>query len=228
MSLFDFERLLDPAPMPLEMGYERLSNGVLHVACRTDMQACSGDMLQWWFRSRPNSQQYRWWHPTDHVSSDWFEYTEGTHIGSIHKVEERFSGGPIERLLIQFRNCDEFVSRQSLDLALSSKAISAMICARGGQSWDAPRDQTGRIMGARLLHVARDTHWGCVLRSHFFLGFDLPTIGKSAAQIGEMLPDTVGQALLGHCYTEFMHLSKFLPSLYIAEHRDDVLPKPLW
>lgn len=34
MQLTEADRLLDPAPMVLETGYERLPACVLHIACR--------------------------------------------------------------------------------------------------------------------------------------------------------------------------------------------------
>ena len=107
MQLNEVNRLLDPTPLPLETGYERLPDGVLHVACRTDLHGCTGEMFEWWFRSRPDTQQYIWWHPVDHVSSDWLEGSQDTHVGSIHKVEEFFTGMPAEKLLIQFRPNEE-------------------------------------------------------------------------------------------------------------------------
>ena len=214
-----FDRLLDPAPMPIEMGYERLQSGVAHIACRTDMHGCSGEMLEWWFRFRPNTQHYVWWHPVDHVSSEWLEAKEGTHIGSIHKVEERFTGSPAKQLLIQVREPAEFFSAGSLSRARTAGHVSGLICGRGGESWQAPRDPAGRVMGTRLIHVARDTPWGCALRSHFYLGHDLPLIGKTPEQIRTMIPDEVAPSLLQHCYDEFSFLSRFLPSMFMAENR---------
>lgn len=219
MTMFNVDRLLDPAPLPLEMGYERLPNGVLHIGCRTDLHRCSGEMLEWWFRFKPDTQRYVWWHPVDHVSSDWLEGEKGTHIGSIHKVEERFSGSPAKQLLIQFREPAEFFSAGALDAARRSGALSGIVCARGGESWQAPRDPAGRVMGTRLFHVVRDTDWGAVLRSHFFIGWDLPSIGKTPEAITEMIPDATGPSILAHCYNEFSFLSRFLPSLYVAENR---------
>ena len=92
MNTNEIDRLLDPTPLQLEMGYERLDSGVLHIACRTDLHGCTGAMFEWWFRSRPTTQQYVWWHPVDHIFSDWSEVQPDTHVGSIHKVEERFTG----------------------------------------------------------------------------------------------------------------------------------------
>lgn len=220
MHTSDIDRLLDPVPMPLETGYERLSDGVLHIACRTDMHGCNGEMFEWWFRSRPDTQQYRWWHPVDHVSSEWLECIDGTHIGSIHKVEEFFTGAPKEQLLVQFRDPVEFFNADLYATARLEKRVTGMVCARGGQSWNAPRGPQGQIMGARLFHVVRDTDWGCVLRSHFYLGHDLPGLGKDAVQVQAMVPDAIAPPLLAHCYNEFSFLSRFLPSLFIAENRD--------
>jgi hypothetical protein len=215
----DADRLLDPAPLPLEMGYERLHDGTLHVACRTDLHGCTGEMFEWWFRFRPGTQHYRWWHPVDHLSSTWFEGQPGTHVGSIHKVEETFTGRPMQRLLIQFRDPLEFFSADTYAAARRDGRISAAVCARGGRSWDAPRDDQGRMLGSRLFHIGRDTPWGCALRSHFYLGHDLPAQGLSPDAVRERVPDDAGEALLAHCYDEMSCLSRFLPSLFIAENR---------
>jgi len=223
MKLSETDRLLDPSPMPLEMGWERLDDGVLHVAVRTDMHRCKGEMFEWWFRFRPDTQKYVWWHPVDHVFSDWIEVSEGnedTHVGSIHVVEEFFSGLPADKLSIQFRDSREFFDEQAYLAARGSGAISGAVCGITGFSHEPPRAPDGRLLGGRLLHIARDTDWGCVLRSHFFMGQDLPAMGMSPDQVSEMFPDRFGQALLKHCYDEFTFLSRFLPSLYIAENRD--------
>lgn len=219
LPLAQADRLLDPAPMPLEMGYERLPDGVLHVACRTDLHGCTGEMFEWWFRFRPDTQKYIWWHPVDHVFSDWIGGDGSTHVGSTHKVEEFFSGLPAAQLLIQFREATEFFDKSRYDAARAERRISAAVCGRTGIGWDAPSLPDGRLLGGRLLHIGRDTEWGCALRSHFYMGQDLPAAGKSPKEIEEMLPDAFGAALLQHCYNEFTFLSRFLPSLFIAENR---------
>jgi DAPG hydrolase-like protein len=219
MRLDDVDRLLDPVPMNLETGWERLPDGVLHVACRTDLHGCSGEMFEWWFRFRPDTQKYIWWHPVDHVFSDWLEGVADTHVGSIHKAQEYFSGLPAEKLLIQFRDATEFFDAAAYHRARADKCISAAVCGRVGMGWDAPRLTDGSVLGGRLLHIARDTPWGCALRSHFYIGQDLPATGKSPQEIAGMAPDAFAPALLQHCYNEFTFLSRFLPSLFIAENR---------
>ena len=231
MHLSQVDRLLDPAPMSLEMGWERLDSGVLHVAVRTDLHRCAGEMFEWWFRYRPDTQKYVWWHPIDHVSSDWIEVAQGnedTHVGSIHIVEEFFSGLPADKLSIQFRDAREFFDEDAYAQARRDGQISAAVCGRVGFSHEPPRRADGAVLGGRLLHIARDTEWGCALRSHFYMGQDLPEMGLSAAEIQDIFPDAFGQALLKHCYDEFTFLSRFLPSLFIAENRDERQVSPPW
>ncbi|MFM2288795.1 MAG: hypothetical protein RL684_1938 [Pseudomonadota bacterium] len=219
MRLESCRPLLDPSPMSLETGYERFDNGVLHVACRTDLHDCTGEMFEWWFRFRPDTQKYIWWHPVDHVSSEWIEGSVGTHVGSIHVVEEFFTGLPAVKLSIQFRDSTEFFSASDYAEARRSGAVSASVCARIGLSHQPARDPAGAVLGGRLLHIGRDTPWGLALRSHFYLGQDLPALGKSPSEISTIFSDEFGRGLLQHCYNEFTYLSRFLPSLYIAEHR---------
>ena len=80
------------------------------------------------------------------------------------------------------------------------------------------------MLGGRLIHLARDTEWGMALRSHFFVGADLPDARLSPAEIEQQISDDFGRALLQHAYDEFT----FLPSLYIAEHRHSNPPRAQW
>jgi len=208
MDVTHFDRLLDPSPMPLEMGYQRHANGVLHVAIRTDMHRCSGEMLEWWFRFRPATREYVWWHPLDHIASAWSEVEEDTHIGSIHHVTERFTGSDPEQLAIQFRDPAEF---------FSESALAALVCAQGGPGPMPRRRTDGTVIGTRLAHICRDTPWGMVLRSHFFMGYDLPGLGMPPAAVEQLFPTAHAPLLLQHCYDEFTTLSRFLPSLHNAE-----------
>jgi hypothetical protein len=222
------DRLLDPTPLALEMGYERLDDGVLHVAARTDMHQCTGAMFEWWFRSRPGTREYVWWHPLDHVSSEWREFRPDTHVGSIHQVVEGFTGSPPEPLSIQFRDPEEFFDPAGLSAARSSGAVSVVICARAGPGFEPRRGADGAIIGSRMIHLGRDTPWGLALRSHFFLGHDLPSLGASPAELVQMLKEDHAPRLLQHCYDEFRNLSQFLPSLYAAEARTAEATSRAW
>lgn len=229
MDLPEVDELLDPRPMALETGFERLPSGALHVAVRTDMHNCSGEMLEWWFRWRCDTQKYVWWHPIDHVSSTWQgTLSPDTHVGSEHVVSEFFSGLPAEKLVIQFRDPTEFFDDELHARARASGSVTAAVVGRLGIGEDPARSEDGRILGGRLLHIARDTEWGMVLRSHFFVGYDLPELGLTEREVIEAVPEEFGRGLLQHAYDEFTFLSRFLPSLFIAEHRDTRPPRAPW
>jgi hypothetical protein len=229
MTVPEAEPLLDPAPLPIETGYERLPSGVLHVAARTDMHGCTGEMFEWWFRWRCDTQKYIWWHPVDHVSSEWAgDLRPDTHVGSEHIVREYFTGLPAEDLVIQFRDPVEFFGAGAYNSARESGEVSSAVVARISQGHDAPRTPDGSLIGGRMAHIGRDTPWGLALRSHFFLGYDAPAAGVTPEQMAEMFPVAFGQALLQHAYNEFTFLSRFLPSLFIAENRDVNIPKVPW
>ncbi len=217
MDFANRARLLDPAPMSLELGWEQLPSGVIHVAIRTDMHRCTGAMLQWWFASRIGDREYRWWHPLDHITSSWVEGTPGVIPGSIHQVEERFTGSPPEKLSIQFRDPSEYFDAEAISAARASRALSVLLCIRGGAGHDPRRTADGAVIGTRLIHLGRDTPWGLVLRSHFFMGEDLAAMGMPPAEIMRIFPETNAPGLLQHCYDEFTCLSRLLPSIWLAE-----------
>ena len=218
MDFADRARLLDPKPMALELGWERHASGVLHVAVRTDLHGCTGEMLEWWFASRPATREYRWWHPLDHVSSAWIEGTAGVVPGAIHQVVERFTDLPEQELSIQFRDPAEYFDTEVIERARKTGEISALLCIGGGEGHDPRRTPDGRVVGTRLIHIGRDTPWGLVLRSHFFMGQDLADhAAMSPAQIASIFPDVQAPNMLQHCYDEFTFLSRFLPGIWTAE-----------
>jgi hypothetical protein len=229
MDLHEVEALLQPVPLALETGYERLPSGALHVGVRTDMHRCTGEMLEWWFRWRCDTQKYIWWHPIDHTYSSWQgELSDRTHVGSEHVVNEYFSGLPAADLTIQFRDPAEFFDPDAYAKARESGAITGAVVGRIGVGHNPPRLDDGRVLGGRLLHIARDTEWGMALRSHFYVGSDLPGLGHSPDEVAQLVTEEFGQGLLQHAYDEFTFLSRFLPSLFLAEHRDTRPPRAPW
>ena len=103
--------------------------------------------------------------------------------------------------------------------------MTAAVTANIGLGPEPPRDAEGRPLGGRLIHLARDTTYGCVLRSNFWLGWGLDVPPEALAA---EIPDQLGLELMKHAYTEFHYLSRFLPSLYIAERREEEVPPLPW
>lgn len=79
----DAPLLLEHNYLPLEAGYAIAPDGMHHVAASTYMRGCSGKMIDWWFGWIHRSDQYKLWHPRDHVFSDWSGPRENnsTYIG---------------------------------------------------------------------------------------------------------------------------------------------------
>ncbi len=225
-ELEEAARLLDPGPVAIETGVARLASGQLHVAARTDMPGCKGRMFEWWFRFAPDTRQYAWWHPTDHVSSEWKETSPQTHIGSTHIVQERLGADPtVHDLQIHFVDPREIFGAAAFDDALERGDVSATVAAQLGMGPEPIRDERGRPNMGRMTHICRDTLDGMVLRSRFWLGAGT---GLPPEQLAEMIPDALGLNLMVHAHTEFKYLARFLPSLYIAENRDREEPAPAW
>ncbi|HIL13931.1 MAG TPA: hypothetical protein EYG16_09710 [Deltaproteobacteria bacterium] len=204
MELAEANRLLDPGYLDFEAGYTRLPDGQLHVASWTTMFGCSGQMVEWWFGFLENTEQYKWWHPRDHVWCEWIgERDSGKFVGGTHHVHE-YIGGDLQKLKINFREPAEY-----LDVARFSEAgITAAVCGRVG-----PLDTD--FWAGHLIHLCRDTDYGCEMRSRFWLGdLDPPELAPDAATRTVLFPDSAGEALLKHCHEEMSYLAGFLPDLY--------------
>ena len=215
MKLSEANALLDHEYLPLENGWERLEDGQLHIAARTHMIGCKGEMVTWWFSWLKDTEQYRWWHPRDHVFSDWDgPRGAGTIIGGTHLVHE-YIGGVFTKLKINWRD-----PALVLDTSRFAEAgVSAVVYARGG-----PLDEPG--WSAHLIHLMQDTPEGTVMRSHFWLGdFDglgPPVIDRETRLA--MLPDAAATGLQKHCSEEMSILGGFLPQLYRLYHPVDATP----
>jgi hypothetical protein len=211
MELVRADELLEPGHRALESGYVRLPDGQLHVAAWTTLFGCSGHMVEWWFGFLENTEQYKWWHPRDHVWCEWVgERGTGRFIGGMHQVHE-YIGGQLQKLRIHFREPSEY-----LDASRFAEAgVSAAICARVGPL-EAPLDAP--IWAGHLIHLCRDTDYGCEMRSRFWLGdFDPPGLAPDRAAREAAFPDEVGEGLQRHCHEEMSYLAGFLPGLY-ADH----------
>jgi hypothetical protein len=211
MRLDQANTLLDHLYTPFESGWQRLPNGVIHVAARTHMIGCTGAMVNWWFGFIHNTEQYLWWHPRDHLFSDWDgERGTGRYIGGTHLVHE-YIGPDIYKLKINFREPSEILNTNRFAEAKISAAVF-------GYVGDLERE--GYF--GRLLHLVQDTPEGCVMRSRFWLGEldPMPNPPPTPAALHEMVPDRLGAGLHAHASEEMSILAGFLPTLYRMQHGD--------
>jgi len=212
-------KLLQPEGDGLVDAVVRNSDGVLVVACQTDMPGVTPEMWDWWFGWHGlSSERYRLWHPREHVSSAMSENrahlkdARARYIGNISFIEEFIGSGEINKLSVAFRQPSEFGLDES---RLAS--IGTAICARGGFP-----DKF--VETAYLLHFVRRTEAGSQMRSRFWLGWaksKIPLVGglisrrmNTRKAREKVIPDDFGLNLLRHCSEEMGHLARFLPDLY--------------
>ncbi len=204
MKLQDANDLLKPGYLPLESGYVRLENGQMHVACWTTMLGCNSQMVGWWLGYPKSTEDYKLWHPTAHVSSDW-SVDEATGHGT-HLAQE-YIGGELQKVKISFREPGEYFDVKRLEAA----HLGLVVCARTGPL-EAP------IWAGHLIHICRDTDYGCEMRSRFWVGdFDPPEVAPDREARIRLVPDSLGPGLLQHCHEEMSYLAGFLPEFY-ARH----------
>jgi hypothetical protein len=206
MRLSDANDLLRNFYLPLESGWIRNADGTAHVAARTAMIGCKAHMVEWWFGYVHTSEHYKWWHPRDHVFSDWVgERGTGRYVGGTHIAHEYFAGGPtLFKLKINFRDPGDI-----LDKSLFGQAkLGAAIYARTG-----PVDRD--LWVGHTLHLVYDTPEGCVMRSRFWLGeLDPAPEQISPEEMIALVPDERVRGLHQHSSEEMSILGGFLPTLY--------------
>jgi len=191
MFIEETNRLLNPGYLSLETGYQRLSNGHFYLAVLTRMPGCAGKMVDWWFGYAGDTEKYKTWHPQDHIIGEWDDkWRPGCYIGASHLVHE-YVGGDLVKLRITFREPSEF-----FDTARFAAAkVGAAVCGKIGLLEDG-------IQIGNLIHLVRDTDFGCEMRSRFWL---------FAAD------EKLSRALMQHCIEEMGNLADLLPALYYRE-----------
>lgn len=215
------DRLLDPGPLPVEIGYCRMRDGVGYSAMRTRMPPGSPEMMEWWFKWHAEEDiRYRIWHPKAHRSNRVDPVSRPADrsywTGSHHPVED--VGAGMQKLCIQFRPPE--------DLGYSPDAEDRPEVARvfGGFVGD----DTKRVWHTKMTHVLLEDPKGdgYVLRSRFWVGSILRPYGPAplsslAAKIINrpltrrvFVPGAVPRGLALHCAEEYNHLAVILPELY--------------
>jgi hypothetical protein len=213
------DRLLDPAPVPVETGWCTLPDGVAYVAVRTAMPAVTGPMVDWWFDWHPRDPlRYRIWHPGAHRSNRVEQAGPPgakAHWGTVHHPVEDVGTGPVHA---RIAFCAPTALGFSTD-ALDDPAIGTIACGLVG-------DDRLHLRHSVMAHVWLTEGDGLVLRSRFWLGAvlrpDLPgALGAAGARLlnrpavrRRALPAGLPQALARHCAEEYANLAALLPELH--------------
>lgn len=210
MKITEANELLKDGYLPFEAGYKRLDDGVLLIACRSSLIGVTGKMIDWWFSYIDGTEDYKLWHPTEHVFSSWIgERGTGRYIGGTHIAHE-FLGNSTElhKLKINFLDPSGILDTGRF----KESGVSTAIYARIGME-----DKPG--FAGKMVHLIRDTIYGCEMRSRFWLGLfeenDLPNTPEVRKSI---FPDEFAEGLCKHSHEEMSILPTFLPALYAKHH----------
>jgi transposase-like protein len=152
MIFEDINLLLEHGHLPMETGYCRLLDGSMYVAVLTRMFGCKSRWLEWWFNNY-DRQEHRI------INGHYKRRPEKTVKNSNH------IGFPGKYIM------DKKTSNFSFELADPLKyfnitklnASNARVVVFGNTF-----TPNGDLFG-RVVHVARDTIYGCEMRSHFWL-----------------------------------------------------------
>ena len=220
LRLTEANRLLEPGHLPMENGYARLDDGMLHVAVLTPMPGVTGDMLDWWFAWHGEDQaRYVLWHPKDHVWAAWrkpvvwSQRWREVYVSNVSDVDE-FIGSFLQRLSIDFQPPERYVDASRF----ATTRVETAVCAR------TVLRERGLAAG-HVVHLVRSTDAGIEMRSRFWLGdLDASSWGFVGRALQPLLdtgalrrravPDHVGRDLLIHCAEEMLHLAGILPELF--------------
>lgn len=219
LPLAEIDRLLDPAPLPLETGWCTLPDAVRFVAVRTPMPGVSAAMVDWWFDWHPREPlRYRVWHPAAHTGNSVELPAEAgakRHWGAVHHPVEDVGTGTVHARIA-------FVPPRQLGFstdALDDPAVGTVVCGWVG-------DDRRRTRHSAMAHVFLREGDDLVLRSHFWLGAAIrpylpaPLADPAAALLNRRrfrdlaLPRDLPPALARHCAEEYANLAALLPELH--------------
>ncbi|MDI6024638.1 hypothetical protein QBK99_00155 [Corticibacterium sp. UT-5YL-CI-8] len=211
MRLENANDLFQPGYLKIESGVVDHDDGFKTVCALTRMPRCRAKMVAWWFGWLGGTDQYKIWHPRDHLFSDWENRQPGSYIGASHLVHEYLGGndGPVYKLRINFRDPEEF-----FEPTRYRDFDGVAVCARIG-SLEEPLNL------GRMTHFVRNTDYGCEMRSRFFLGHieSRKPAGTLSAEIiatlrQDVVTDELARRLHKHATEEMGYLAEFLPVLY--------------
>jgi DAPG hydrolase PhiG domain len=140
------DRLLDPAPLPVETGWCWLPDGVGYVAVRTEMPGVTGEMVDWWFDWHArDALRYRVWHPRAHRGNR-LEAPRSpaakAHWGAVHHPVEDVGTGMVRARIAFVRPTELGFASDALD----DPRVATIVCGFAG-------DDTRRVRHTPMAHV---------------------------------------------------------------------------
>jgi hypothetical protein len=192
--------LLEGDLRPLEAGYTRLEDGMWMIASLHHVPNVNGRMMEWWHGRRKTVDEFRMWHPTAHLHT---EYDAERQVSIWHHLVN----GEVQRTKGRPEDSSQYFDRS----AVARAGVSATICSRGGQL-------TPDTWAVHVVHVCRDMSYGCEVRTRVFFGDFDPSPPASVRQtLLGVFTEERASWLLRHQSEEHVYLAQFLPALYQRE-----------
>lgn len=200
----DLDRLLDPAPLPAEVGWCTLPDGTGYVQVRTEMPGVSAAMVDWWFEWHPEeSIRYQVWFPGKHEANRWEPGPGGGTAkrlwGAVHYPVEDIGLG-MQRLRIAFERPTNLGFASD---GVGDRDVATIVCGRSGPARPA-------IDHTLMAHVFLREGDGVALRSSFWIG----ALVRPAFLRRRLVPPDAPRLLAEHCAQEYANLAAILPDLY--------------
>ena len=213
LCLSEAGKLLEHDYLPVEAGWGLTADNMAHVAASTYMPNCTAAMVDWWFGFIHTTEQYSWWHPQDHVSSDWDGPRENRseYIGGHHLVEE-YLGGELQKLKISFKDPSEYFGSDWKE-KFRVRGYGTAVCGRTAV-WDIARNDF--VYSGHLIHLIKNEANGCRMRSRFWMG-DIDGVEN----LGPHVPSFLTSGLCKHATEEMSILASKLPGLYEKYRRQE-------
>ena len=214
LCLSEARSLLQEDYQDVEAGHGLTADNMHHIAASTYMPGVTASMINWWFGYIHTTEQYKLWHPTDHVFSDWKGPRDNNsqYIGGTHLVHE-YIGGVLSKLSISFVDPSEYFGKNWKE-EFEKCDYGTAVCGRV-QPWGPSPGEVQPI--GHLIHLVKNEPHGCRMRSRFWLG----EIEGSSANVGDKVPDFMSSGLMKHASEEMAILASKLPTLYEKLRRRD-------
>jgi hypothetical protein len=198
--------VLSPGYLPFETGYRRLDAVQIEVAALHRMHAVKGAMLEWWMRQIATEGWFMRGNPARNVAMKWIDRPPpGEYLGATIELRIRL-GGELTTWKARYHPPADMLDTSRFE----DRGITHAVCARIGAA-NAP------FWAGNLVRAARDTEFGCELRSRYWFG---DTGRKEEAPDPETLAlvttDRFAEAILAYDLESMEHLASFLPELHAA------------
>lgn len=196
----ELEALLQADLSPMETGYRRLEDGMWMIASLHHVPKVTGRMLEWWHGRRKTVEEFKMWHPPAHLHC---EFDAERKVNVWHHLID----GEVQKTKGRSQDASQYFDAT----AVSKAGVSAILCARGG-----PLEPD--IWAMHIVHVCRDTSYGCQVRTRVFAGdFDPSPPAMLRPILGRLFGEERARWLMQHQAEEHVYLAGFLPALYERE-----------